>query len=210
MNGRSRRPNTLEARDRPFRTLDEGETDGDEMEAFKTSEFPTMKELQATTGGPEDDQFKFKIKKMFEKENETEVRKRIDQELEWIKWIEKKEIDKAAKAAARQRRMEEAARQRRMEEAARQRQMEAAARQRRMEEAARQRQMERPPTDIENAYKHGQPRAQLIDDLRRKHKHGGRRRSKKSDTTKKYKTRSKYRSRISTKRKNKNRRQTRK
>ena len=91
--------------------------------------------------------------------------------------------------------------------------MEEAAKQQRMEEAAKQQRPHR--TDIEKAYIHDQPRAQLIENLKKKYKgevKGGRRRSKKSDT-KKSKNKSKSRSRsriISTKRKNKNRRQTRK
>jgi hypothetical protein len=190
---------------RPTTFLEEGETSDDEMEEFPTEEFSTKE---------------FEIKNMFKsgRQRQQDTAK-LWNELQRIKnqasaaaaerrrQIRFKERIAEEAEAEKQRRMEEAAKQRRMEEAAKQQRMEEAAKQRRMEEAAKQQRPHR--TDIEKAYIHGEPRAQLIENLARNFGYGGRRRSKKSDT-KKYKTRSKSRSRISTKRKNKNRRQTRK
>ena len=175
--------------------LDEGETPGDQMEEFPTSEFPiTMAELQAATGRLKDP---FKIRKMFESKRRQKDNANLLKELQRIE----EEAPRAAYEKQREIQMKEMMAEEAEEEEAKQRQM--------AEEQQRPYQ-----TDAAKAYFHDQPRAQLIKNLKKKYGvRGGRRRSKKSDTKKsknKSKYRSRSRSRISTKRKNKNRRQTRK
>jgi hypothetical protein len=195
--------------------LDEGETPGDQMEEFPTSEFPiTMAELQAATGRFKDP---FKIREMFEIKRRQKDNANLLKELQRIE----EEAPRAAYEKQREIRMKEMMAEEGEEEEAKQRQMaeEQMAEEQMAEEQMAEEQMaeeqQRPyQTDAAKAYFHDQPRAQLIKNLKKKYgDRGGRRRSKKSDTKKsknKSKYRSRSRSRISTKRKNKNRRQTRK
>jgi len=177
--------------------LDEGETPGDQMEEFPTSEFPiTMAELQAATGRLKDP---FKIRKMFESKRRQKDNANLLKELQRIE----EEAPRAAYEKQREIRMKEMMAEEAEEEA----------KQRQMAEEQMAEEQQRPyQTDAAKAYFHDQPRAQLIKNLKKKYGvRGGRRRSKKSDIKKsKNKSKSRSRSRISTKRKNKNRRQTRK